>query len=800
MQTKIIDIVPIPFPEPAPETTISFAPFINYLKRRKEESDCHKSRFFSYVIEQFEQYPELLQSVKLEEVERYAEQLQLIYLCLTPIVEDEEKHFWALSVPMRPVLMYATNAVHYFMQDMISHKLQSNRVPKSVEELIKEKQEFSYSFILERLYGISNFLNRYPVYAVVDKETGLTKYYEQNIDTRFIEVHVKRPLPELNISTFKARMQNSQDVLLLLQELLPLDMFHFEGFGIINVEEVTAQYALENIKTLLLDRSTVKDEEYYSRLTNSLKSLVGNNEVEFGALPFLQVNNKPVYIDGACLNSVLISSAREYGSVETSYSILATEYVKNPKITFIRDVMEEDENKHELLRTLKAAGVRSFAMMPVYFNDELVGAAEVYSKKPDVLNESLLAKMDPATPLLSQLMKNTIDQFNASIDKVIKEKFTAVQPSVQWKFNEVAWHYLQNEHQPEPRKETEEIIFEDVYPLYGAVDIRNSTVERNLALRKDLRVQFRVLLDVLKKLKEATGFGLLDEKIFVSQQWLGKIEKDTALFNQEIKLNEFLENDMIPFLLQFIENRPELTAIADAYFSAIDERQGEAFENRRALESSMTTVISSVNNYFEMLKDEIQQAYPCYFEKFRTDGVEYDIYIGQSITPDKPYSNIYLKNLRLMQLTSMAAIAKYSNSLLPYLPRKVETTQLIFIHSHPIDIRFRRDEKRFDVEGAYNIRYHIIKKRIDKVNIKDTHERLTQPDKIALVYFNQKEADEYVSYIRYLQGEKLLNNDLEYLELEELQGVSGLKALRVGVNLTSELAKVNIENLVLEGK
>ena len=153
-----------------------------------------------------------------------------------------------------------------------------------------------------------------------------------------------------------------------------------------------------------------------------------------------------------------------------------------------------------------------------------------------------------------------------------------------------------------------------------------------------------------------------------------------------------------------------------------------------------------------------------------------------------------------MQLTSMAAIAKYSHSLLPHLSRKVETTQLIFIHSHPIDIRFRKDEKRFDVEGAYNIRYHIIKKRIDKVNIRDTRERLTQPNKIALVYFNQKEADEYVSYIRYLQGEKLLNNDLEYLELEELQGVSGLKALRVGINLASELAKVNIENLVLENK
>jgi hypothetical protein len=103
------------------------------------------------------------------------------------------------------------------------------------------------------------------------------------------------------------------------------------------------------------------------------------------------------------------------------------------------------------------------------------------------------------------------------------------------------------------------------------------------------------------------------------------------------------------------------------------------------------------------------------------------------------------------------------------------------VHARPIDITFRNDERRFDVEGAYNIRYEVIKKRIDKVLIKDTRERLTQPGKIAIVYFNQQEAQEYIDYIRTLQQQGLLDDSLEYLELEELQGVNRLKALRVGV-------------------
>lgn len=50
-----------------------------------------------------------------------------------------------------------------------------------------------------------------------------------------------------------------------------------------------------------------------------------------------------------------------------------------------------------------------------------------------------------------------------------------------------------------------------------------------------------------------------------------------------------------------------------------------------------------------------------------------------------------------------------------------------------------------------------------------------------MVYFNPEEAKEYVEYIKYMQVQGYLNDDLEQLELDELQGVSGLKALRVGV-------------------
>jgi hypothetical protein len=45
---------------------------------------------------------------------------------------------------------------------------------------------------------------------------------------------------------------------------------------------------------------------------------------------------------------------------------------------------------------------------------------------------------------------------------------------------------------------------------------------------------------------------------------------------------------------------------------------------------------------------------------------------------------------------------------------------------------------------------------------------------------------EYEEYIKFLQKKNILKQGIEFLELEELQGIRGLKAMRVEVNLENE--------------
>ena len=175
--------------------------------------------------------------------------------------------------------------------------------------------------------------------------------------------------------------------------------------------------------------------------------------------------------------------------------------------------------------------------------------------------------------------------------------------------------------------------------------------------------------------------------------------------------------------------------------------------------------------------------FPHYFEKQKTDGVDYQIYVGTSLVEDGRVDPICLKNLRLWQLMLTCGIALRAHQLRDQLPVALETTHLILVQHAPLSVRFHFDEKRFDVDGAYDVRYEIVKKRIDKAVVEGTADRVTQPGKVAIVYSQNAEVQEYRGYIEYLQSLGFLTGEVENFDLAELQGVQGLRALRVAVDL-----------------
>jgi hypothetical protein len=761
------------------DTAFSLRPFINFLKKSLKNDSSLKDKLTAFLLEKMEQFPELEGDIPVENMDKYRDILELIFVSMSNVTEDENRLPWALGMPLRPLFVYGTDAFYTLMIDAKEKKLK--KAVTGDEKVLKLRNlRMAYTFILERIYNFSPFHKNDMIHTFVDEETGLLRHLKINIDTRFIEVTPVGPLPDLNSIAGPGQLDEEHGFE-KLEKLLPLSLFKFRGMSVVTITDETAKYAVETIKNTIVSHNLHSEDECYKDVSNSLKTLVQNKDIDFNVTPVFMINDKLVLPEVQELKSVLMSEDCDSPAARNAYQSFAEEYIRNPKPLIYKTISSKEAKLYPFLTTCTRTGIQSFMVLPLYSNNKLAGIMEIFTKVPGILDEKVLAMLEPAYPVLAQLVQLTIDHFNAAIDGVIKEKFTSLQPAVQWKFNDAAWRYLEQVENTGKGK-IETIGFDDVYPLYGAIDIRNSTIERNKAQLSDLQQQFAILLETLQEVKKHYTLALTDEMIYKCRKWKNTLD-DSLTPHGEVKLTDFLEKEAVSFLKHFKLTHPGSAAIVEKYFAAIEETKGVVWTNRRQLEESMQSVNAAVNNYLDLMKDELQQSYPCYFERFRTDGVEYDIYIGQSIAPNKPFDILYLKNLRLWQLSSMAAIAKITHEMLPNLSKPLQTTQLIFIHSNTIEISFRNDERRFDAEGGYNIRYQVIKKRIDKVHVADTNERLTQPGKIALVYFNRRDADEYISHIQFLQEQGILLDDLEFLDLEELQGVAGLKALRVGINL-----------------
>lgn len=771
MQTTILDVSGNKAQPLAIDAAISFEPFMAYLRQRIAEEPTVKVLLYKEALAQFEASDIGRQDISLEDIHQYTHQLEYVYACLSPAMSPEQHLAWGLSFPFLPLIFYGTNLLYGLMGGKSEeHTYEVTRTPADYH---RERLQLIYSLILKRLYNFQAPVKTDQYHAGMDNATGLLQYYSVNINTDFVTVTAVEDLPEIDFVQLYTHFSEGGGVE-IMEEMLPLHLFRFHGFCVATVTDVTAKKAVENITQVRLSRTALVAEQSYQQVILSLKSLVRDSKIEFDLFPFLWVNNEPVYGFEKGGTGILFNVWGEDRLSPEEFSRQAKLFSAKPMFFFSSDIFLETRKEYAFLEHFRQLGVKSFAVMPLFHQGEMVGVMAVHTWKGHMFDEKTLSLLEPAVAPLSQLLQIYIDEFNGEIEKVIKEKFTSIQPAVQWKFNEAAWQYLYRVKRNLPAT-IGNILFEAVYPLYGAIDIRNSTVERNKAIIADLDGHLSVLATTLEALRPYQQNDLLKEMIYHCQRWQQAVLQPLSPADENA-LNRFLEVEAVEYLRHTAARYPDSR---DTVERCLQTMGGNS--NKDALETSMQLINQTVNQYFESEKNKLQESYPCYFEKFRTDGVEYDIYIGQSIAPDKPFDHFHLKNLRLWQLSSMIAIARLTHSLLPAMTKELRTTQLIFVHNHPIDISFRADERKFDVEGAYNIRYQMIKKRIDKVHIRNTEERLTQPDTIALIYSDPRDVDDYLPFIRYLQETGMLLPGVEELELEDLQGLSGLRALRVGV-------------------
>jgi len=768
-------------------TRFSFLPLIRTWEKIIQTNRGGNQEYYKQLLNELGKYPELLEPVTSEEtLKQHAPIIERLLATLFPITMSDERDVFAVLQPFNQRVVYASSQ---FRRIFLTEG--GNYVnPKDADAEASFNQEKicgAYQLILSQLYEVNVEGEMSSVHHFVCPDTALDKYMELTMDPQFIDVFPEVELPELTLNQL-----NGLDVHELLKneallKQMPIRAFRFEGFVILRITEVTEREIINKIKNSLLNIHSFADEKIFGELDYQMQNLAGVHNLHTAIKPFFMVNNHLVLSEIITTNKTAKKYPLSHEQQYELYKSIDAYFKNNPETIVISDINQLTIERFPFLYVLYEHNFKSVILAPLFKGKhELLGIL-IIAHKTEILGNHHLARIRPAIPLFAIALEKSQEHLDHQVDRVIKEQFTAVQEAVEWRFTKAALDQLTRKDNLEQGK-LEPIVFNQVYPLYGAIDIRNSSTERNNAIQLDLLEQLQLAANIIRKAQQLSDFPLLEELQFRIEKFTDSVSK--ILFaEEETSVHEFLTVEVAGLMTHLKPILPDLEKEIADYLQLVDSPVRMLYHHRREYEESITRINTELAMLIDKEQKMAQSIYPHYFERFVTDGLDYNIYIGQSITPRIPFNEFYLKNLKIWQLTTLVKAARLAHALESDLALPLKTTQLILAHSIPISISFKTAERKFDVDGAYNMRYEIIKKRIDKVRIRDTNERLTQPGTIAIVYSQNKESQEYLSYIEFLQSKGLLQNKVEKHELEELQGISGLRGLRVSVNFegTEEL-------------
>ncbi|HEV8584450.1 MAG TPA: GAF domain-containing protein [Methylomirabilota bacterium] len=764
------DLGGIPF-----RTELSLKPVIDFWTRMAGE-DSAKGAVARVIAEQVARVPELLGPLTdCSVVERHQDILDLLMAAAFPPALAEHG-YGAAMVPMQLHGFYATPPMERLL--MTEDWRLKGRINLDTKMVAAMRRAYAYALVLHKVYGVDLELETPLILTVPDPETGLDRHFRLLFDWTFVDVEVTGPKPELPDNAcqrFQADLLNAEG----LGDLLPSDRFLLRGFTILKALEVTDQEVLSALKRDLIDRESIVSKERFCGVEMRLRTLFRRPNLKLG-IGAIDGERVLILNDFSSHEHACIFADSAHHKVSEFTGTVYMRAVKDGRPLIVEDLAAMP-NRTPVEDSVLASGIRTLVVVPLHYQDRVIGTLELGSSEPDDLDATHLPKIHELAPLFAMAVRRSMDEFNARVQTEIKERFTAIHPVVEWRFRKAVLDGLERTGDP-GAAELSPIVFENVYPLYALSDIRGSSVQRERAIQADLLAQLALARDVIDAAYAARRLPALDQLRYRIDRHAEQIREGVAA-GDEVGIISFLRAEVESLFEHLTGFGDDPRATIDAYRAALDARLGAVYRQRRVFEESVTRIADMISSYLDLEEQAAQDIFPHYFEKQKTDGVDHQIYVGGSLIEDGGFDPIYLKSLRLWQLMVACGIAARADRLTADLPVPLHTTHLVLVQHMPMSIRFRFDEKRFDVDGAYDIRYEIVKKRIDKAVIKGSTERVTQPGKLAIVYGQPGEAAEYRGYLEYLRHLGYVGGEVEELELEELQGVHGLRALRVTVTL-----------------
>ncbi|MFO7446437.1 MAG: hypothetical protein R6W90_08720 [Ignavibacteriaceae bacterium] len=757
------------------KTSFSLKPLIELWEKESKHPNSLKSSIASKVVENLKNKPELYEPIEdLSVIDKYKETVDLL-MSLVYAPSQWNIQISSSSIPFKFKSFYKTPSFERIFQSdefVHSHDLGIDR-----KAMYRGKILSAYLAILDKFYNINARSSTPVIIKIKDNDTRVYKYYQFLVDISFTSVKCTGTLPVLNPEDIENLLKDPYNIDNWM-ETIPPDNFVFEGFVTYTAIDVTSQEAISALKFDLLEKESIISEERFRSLEDKLQSLFELPELRLG-LASIPEDWSLFWDYGRKIGDSFLLNDSCKTSCESFVGSVYDKVERSGKTIIIEDI-DKYEGCTAVENELKRQGIRNILIAPLFYKNKIIGVLELGSPNPGDINYFNWIKIKSVLMLFATAVKRSMEELDTQIQAVIKEECTAIHPSVEWRFRRAAVNLIFKKEK-DKLAEMEDIVFENVYPLYGLSDIRNSSDSRNESIREDLLSHLSITQEIIKSANRAKNLPILKELVYSIEKNSKRLKKGLNS-GDEISIIEFIQNEIEPLFNHIKTFGDDINSLILDYYKMLDPQLNTFYLKRKYYEESVTLINDTISKYLDECEKISQEMLPHYFEKYKTDGVEHGMYIGSSLLREEEFNQIYLKNLRLWQLMMICGIVRKTEEIKPQLRIPLETSHLILVQNKPLSIRFRQDDKKFDVDGTYNLRYEIMKKRIDKAFIKGTDERLTQPGKIAIIYSQKNEAAEYRRYLEYLESIGYIKERADDFELEDLQGVHGLRALRVTVN------------------
>ena len=752
---------------------INFKKLISWWREQAQLPDSPEAARAREVLKAIEKTPELHQSFdNLEWIEKYENEIRLLLSPFFPSLTTTNE-IKAAGMPFKPVLFNLTKRFNNILD-----------VSEGDVHLPVNNPEMMYMLacisILNAHYKANIALTPNIYFDIRDKQTEIVRRYRAFINVDFAEIVPAGALPTISENDICDLIDNFGDIE-FWKKKIPPGSFGFEGFTILTLFDVTREESVSALKFDLLKKDALTLPDVRAQIEKDLGALLNAPNLKTGFISYDSGRQllRPIGLSLATNASILMPEKKKE-KIDTVFCDRSTQSSFKRNLAFVlQDVSANKAADPALVEKLLKLGLKSYVAVPLFYTDELIGILELGSDQPNALNSITVYKLQEVILLFTTALKRSQDEMKSQVETIIRQQCTAIHPTVAWRFSEAAENLLQSKT-ASANDTMEDIVFPDVYPLYGQTDIQGSSTERNRSIQADLIEQLSLARNVLDLSVKKFAFPVYKDLRFRIGNYIQQLEQELSAGDENVVLG-FLKEEIYPVFDHLHTLSPEIDEVLSNYEKQLDPSLGLLYKRRKDYDYSVKLINENISEYLDKAQQAAQAMFPHYFEKYKTDGVEHNLYIGQSMVNNQTFHPLHLQNLRLWQLLVTCEIENVVNRITPELKTKLSICSLVLVHSNSLSIRFRMEEKKFDVDGAYNVRYEIIKKRIDKAQVKELNERLVQPGKIAIIYSQEKEAKEYVNYLHYLQSINYIGPEIEWLTLTDLQGITGLKALRVEV-------------------